>query len=236
MLIFENVGLRYDIGPEILHDISFNLAPGSFHFLTGRSGAGKTSLLRLMYLGLRPTRGLVRLFEKDLATIAKSDMPAMRRRIGVVFQDFRLIEHLTAYDNVALPLRIADKRAEDYDSDVRELLDWVGLGDRMFATPEQLSGGEKQRVAIARAVVAKPDLLLADEPTGNVDAEIGRRILYLLAELNYQGTSIVVATHDLALVEMVDAPEMHLHDGRLSIRPSPSARHTNDQDPPELDP
>lgn len=228
MLIFENVGLRYDIGPEILHDISFNLSPGSFHFLTGRSGAGKTSLLRLMYLGLRPTRGLVRLFGRDLASLPQADLPDLRRRIGVVFQDFRLIDHLTAYDNVALPLRIAGKRPEEYASDVKELLGWVGLGDRMHATPEQLSGGEKQRVAIARAVVAKPDLLLADEPTGNVDAEIGRRLLYLLAELNNQGTSIVVATHDLALVEMVDAPEMHLDSGRLVIRPPPSSRHPTD--------
>ena len=228
MLIFENVGLRYDIGPEILHDITFSLVPGSFHFLTGRSGAGKTSLLRLMYLGLRPTRGLVRLFGHDLASIPGTDLPGLRRRIGVVFQDFRLINHLTAYDNVALPLRIAGKSPDEYAGDVKELLEWVGLGDRIHATPEQLSGGEKQRVAIARAVVAKPDLLLADEPTGNVDAEIGRRLLYLLAELNNQGTSIVVATHDLALVEMVDAPEMHLNDGRLTIHPPPSSRYASE--------
>ena len=228
MLTFENVGLRYDIGPEVLHDISFNLAPGSFHFLTGRSGAGKTSLLKLMYLGLRPTRGLVHLFGRDLASVPAPEMPDLRRRIGVVFQDFRLIDHLTSFENVTLPLRIAGQDPAKYVRDVRELLEWVGLGDRMEATPEQLSGGEKQRVAIARAVVAKPDLLLADEPTGNVDAEIGRRLLYLFAELNRLGTSIVIATHDRSLVELIDAPELHLSAGRLVLRAPPSMQGIED--------
>lgn len=221
-MTFENVGLRYDIGPEILHDITFHLEPGSFHFLTGRSGAGKTSLLRLMFLGLRPTRGLIRLFGRDIATLPRADWPEMRRRIGVVFQDFRLIDHLTAFENVALPLRIAGHATSVYQSDVRELLKWVGLGDRIEATPDSLSGGEKQRVAIARAVVGKPDLLLADEPTGNVDAEIGRRLLYLFAELNRLGTSVVIATHDRSLVELIDAPELHLDAGRLSRLDPPS--------------
>ena len=224
MLSFENVGLRYEVGPEVLHDISFQLDPGSFHFLTGRSGAGKTSLLRLMFLGLKPTRGVVRLFGHDLAALPPRDWPSLRRRIGVVFQDFRLIDHLTAFQNVALPLRIAGQAEAEYRADVKELLSWVGLGDRIDATPDSLSGGEKQRVAIARAVVAKPDLLLADEPTGNVDAEIGRRLLYLFAELNRLGTSVVIATHDRSLVELIDAPELRLETGHLLRLDPPSSR------------
>jgi len=224
LLSFENVGLRYDIGPEILRDISFALEPGTFHFLTGRSGAGKTSLLRLMFLGLKPTRGSIRLFGHDVATLPPRDWPSLRRRMGVVFQDFRLIDHLTAFENVALPLRIAGQASGDYEDDVRELLTWVGLGDRIDATPDSLSGGEKQRVAIARAVVAKPDLLLADEPTGNVDAEIGRRLLYLFAELNRLGTSVVIATHDRSLVELIDAPELRLEMGHLVRLEPPSGR------------
>ena len=224
MLSFESVGLRYEVGPEVLHDISFQLDPGSFHFLTGRSGAGKTSLLRLMFLGLKPSRGTIRLFGHDLAGLSPKDLPSLRRRIGVVFQDFRLIEHLTAFQNVALPLRIAGQAEPDYRADVKELLNWVGLGDRIEATPDSLSGGEKQRVAIARAVVARPDLLLADEPTGNVDAEIGRRLLYLFAELNRLGTSVVIATHDRSLVELIDAPELRLESGRLLRLDPPSTR------------
>ncbi len=224
MLSFQNVGLRYEVGPEVLHDISFTLDPGSFHFLTGRSGAGKTSVLKLMFLGLKPTRGNITLFGYDLAQLPAREMPSLRRRIGVVFQDFRLIDHLTAYENVTLPLRIAGHREQDYAGDVKELLNWVGLGQRMDATPDLLSGGEKQRVAIARAVVNKPDLLLADEPTGNVDAEIGRRLLYLFAELNRLGTSVVIATHDRSLVELIDAPELRLETGHLELLEPPSAR------------
>jgi len=160
MLRFENVGMRFGAGPEILRDVTFLLEAGSFTFLTGPSGAGKTTLLRLMYLAEPPSRGLITLFGCDL--------PALRRRIGVVFQDFRLLDHLSAFDNVALPLRLAGKRIDHYAHDVEELLEWVGLGNKLDAKPPTLSGGEQQRVAIARAVVARPDLLLADEPTGNV--------------------------------------------------------------------
>jgi cell division transport system ATP-binding protein len=224
LLSFENVGLRYDVGPEILRDISFSLEPGTFHFLTGRSGAGKTSLLRLMFLGLNPTRGRIRLFGHNVATLPHREWPSLRRRMGVVFQDFRLIDHLTAFENVALPLRIAGQTSADYEADVKELLTWVGLGDRIEATPDILSGGEKQRIAIARAVVAKPDLLLADEPTGNVDPEIGHRLLYLFAELNRLGTSVVIATHDRSLVELIDAPELHLEGGHLIRLDPPSDR------------
>ena len=213
MLRFENVSMRYGPGPEVLRDVMFRLEAGSFTFLTGPSGAGKTTLLKLMYLAEPPSRGLISLFGEELATLRRKAFPALRRRIGVVFQDFRLLDHLSAFDNVALPLRLAG--AGDYEHDVEELLTWVGLGERMHAKPETLSGGEQQRVAIARAVVARPDLLLADEPTGNVDADIGERLIRLFGELNKLGTTVLIATHDRGLIERSKAREMRLVDGRL---------------------
>lgn len=215
MVRFENVGMRYGAGPEVLRDVTFVLEAGSFTFLTGLSGAGKTTLLKLISMAEPPSRGLITLFGHDLATAKRRALPALRRRIGVVFQDFRLINHLSAFDNVALPLRIAGRKEADYIRDVEELLIWVGLGDRLNAIPPTLSGGEQQRVAIARAVVAKPDLLIADEPTGNVDPEIGARLIRLFAELNRLGTTVLIATHDRNLVESARAREMRLVDGRL---------------------
>jgi cell division transport system ATP-binding protein len=215
MVRFENVGMRYGSGPEVLRDVTFVLEAGSFTFLTGLSGAGKTTLLKLIYLAEPPSRGLITLFNKDLATAKRRDLPPLRRRIGVVFQDFRLLDHLSAFDNVALPLRLAGKRGPQYTHDVEELLSWVGLGDRMNARPPTLSGGEQQRVAIARAVVARPDLLIADEPTGNVDPEMGARLIRLFSELNRLGTTVLIATHDRALIETARAREMRLVDGRL---------------------
>jgi cell division transport system ATP-binding protein len=216
-LRFDNVSMRYGRAPEVLRDITFALAPGSFHFVTGASGAGKSSLLKLIYLAHRPSRGLITLFGRDLATTARRDLPFLRRRIGVVFQEFRLLDHLTAFDNAALPLRLAGRKPKSYHDDVAELLTWVGLGPRMHAMPATLSGGEKQRLAIARAVVGRPDMLLADEPTGNVDDEMGQRILRLFIELNRVGTTVVIATHDRKMVERAGAPELHLEGGRVSI-------------------
>ncbi len=212
---FENVGMRYGLGPEVLRDITFDLEPGTFHILTGPSGAGKTSLLKLMYLAHRPSRGLISMFGQDMATVPRQHLPFLRRRIGVIFQEFRLLEHLTAFENVALPLKIAGMDPETYESDVHELLTWVGLGDRVDARPPTLSGGEKQRVAIARAVVAKPDLILADEPTGNVDPDLGRRLLHLFLELNKLGATVLVATHDTGIVAEVGGPNLHIEAGRL---------------------
>jgi cell division transport system ATP-binding protein len=215
MVRFENVGMRYGAGPEVLRDVTFVLEAGSFTFLTGLSGAGKTTLLKLISMAEPPSRGLITLFGRDLATAKRNSLPALRRRIGVVFQDFRLLDHLSAFDNVALPLRIAGRHEGEYARDVEELLAWVGLGDRMNSIPPTLSGGEQQRIAIARAVVAKPDLLIADEPTGNVDPEIGARLIRLFAELNRLGTTVLIATHDRTLVENARAREMRLVDGRL---------------------
>ena len=212
----ENVGLRYGPGPEVLRDISLNLAPGSFHFLTGASGAGKSSLLRLMFLGLRPTRGRVTLFGHDIARTKRYQLPALRRRIGVVFQDFRLLDHLSTLDNVALPLRVRGVTEPEIARHVPELLSWVGLEDHVHAKPPTLSGGQKQRVAIARAVIGRPDLLLADEPTGNVDDHIAQRLLYLFEELNKLGATILVATHNEQLVQQFSYhPRLHIEDGTV---------------------
>jgi cell division transport system ATP-binding protein len=221
MVRFENVGMRYGPGPEVLRDVTFSLEPGSFNFLTGPSGAGKSTLLKLMYLAEAPSRGLITLFGVDLATARRTEFPALRRRIGVVFQDFRLLNHLSAFDNVALPLRIGGHNPSDYRQDVEELLSWVGLGDRLEAQPPTLSGGEQQRIAIARAVVARPDLLLADEPTGNVDPDMGQRLIRLFEELNKLGTTVLIATHDRTLIESNRAREMRLVDGRLVELRSP---------------
>jgi cell division transport system ATP-binding protein len=209
--------LRYGLGPEVLRDLTFRIDSHSFQFLTGPSGAGKTSLLRLLFLSLRPTRGLVTLFGHDTATLSKDDLAALRRRIGIVFQDFRLLDHMTTFENVALPLRVIGQSEDSYREEVVELLNWVGLGDRISALPPVLSGGEKQRTAIARAVIARPQLLLADEPTGNVDPNLAKRLLRLFVELNKSGTSIVIATHDIALMDQFDARRLVLHQGRLHV-------------------
>lgn len=214
---FENVGLRYGLGAETLSDISFNLSRGSFHFLTGASGAGKTSLLKLLYLAQRPSRGLIRMFNEDVVTLPRKRLPAFRRRIGVVFQDFRLVPHLSAFDNIALPLRVSGVSEKEIATPVKEMLAWVGLGDRAAARPATLSGGEQQRVAIARAVIGRPEILVADEPTGNVDPEMAQRLLHLFEALNKLGTTIVVATHDVHLLSRLPGAQMmRLDKGRLS--------------------
>jgi cell division transport system ATP-binding protein len=214
---FENVGLRYGLGPEILRDLSFLIPAHSFQFLTGPSGAGKTSLLRLLFLSLRPTRGLVNLFGQDVSLLGKEQVADLRKRIGIVLQDFRLLDHMTTYENVALPFRVMGREESSYRREVIDLLRWVGLGERMDALPPILSGGEKQRAAIARAVISRPQLLLADEPTGSVDPTLGRRLLRLFIELNKSGTAVVIATHDITLMEQYDARRLVLHQGRLHI-------------------
>ncbi|MFQ5784581.1 MAG: cell division ATP-binding protein FtsE [Alphaproteobacteria bacterium] len=219
MVRFENVGMRYGAGPEILRDINFTLKPGSFHFLMGRSGAGKSSILRLLYLAHRPSRGLITLFGQDITLLPRRALPAMRRRIGIVFQDFRLLENLTAFDNVALPLRIAGARESQIREHVSELLRWVGLAEQIDSLPATLSGGQKQRVAMARAVITRPSLLLADEPTGNVDADAAVRLLYLFEELNKIGTTVVIATHNEALAARFNQPAFRLEGGELHAEP-----------------
>ncbi len=214
---FANVGLRYGTEREVLSDISFTLYPGSFYFLTGASGAGKTSMLKLLYLAQRPSRGMISMFGEDVITTPRKALPDLRRRIGVVFQNFRLIPHLSAFDNVALPLRISGMSESQIQRPVADMLDWVGLNHRVDARPETLSGGEQQRVAIARAVIARPEILVADEPTGNVDPEMALKLLRLFEALNRLGTTVVVATHDVHLLRKVpDSLIMRLDKGRLS--------------------
>jgi cell division transport system ATP-binding protein len=214
---FDSVGLRYGTGAEVLRDLDFRLRTGSFYFLAGASGAGKTSLLKFLYLAQRPTRGRIKLFGQELSEAPREALPPFRRRIGVVFQDFRLVPHLSAFDNVALPLRVSGVSEADIRKPVADMLDWVGLEHRSDARPATLSGGEQQRVAIARAVIARPEILVADEPTGNVDPDMALKLLRLFEALNRLGTTVVVATHDLHLLKKV--PEsliMRLDRGRLS--------------------
>jgi cell division transport system ATP-binding protein len=215
MISFENVGFRYGVGPEVLRNVSVTIEAGSFHFLTGASGAGKSTLLSLMHLRFLPSHGLLTIFGHDVGALKRRERPALRRRIGVVFQNFSLLDHLSVFDNVALPLRLEGRRDRELQQDVTELLKWVGLGDALDASPRALSGGEQQRVAIARAVIARPALLLADEPTGSVDETIGNRILRLFEELHRLGTSFVIATHNRALVERFPHPRLELVDGHI---------------------
>jgi cell division transport system ATP-binding protein len=205
------------MGPEVLRDVNFQVAPKSFQFLTGPSGAGKTTLIRLFFMSLKPSRGLISFFGQDTSTLTKADLPALRRRIGVVFQDFRLLDHLTTFENVALPLRVLGRDESSYRADVVELLRWVGLGDRMHALPPVLSGGEKQRAAIARALIGRPEILLADEPTGNVDPPLAKRLMRLFVELNRLGTSVIIATHDINLMNQFNARRLVLEEGRLTV-------------------
>ncbi len=220
MVRFDNVGMRYGAAPEVLRDISFSLQTGSFHFVTGTSGAGKSTLLRLLYFAHQPTRGLITMFQHDLATADRRTLTALRRRIGIVFQDFRLLDHLSLRENVALPLKIDGLSGPQLESSVEELLDWIGLGKRIDIHASTLSGGEKQRLAIARAVVRRPALLLADEPTGNVDPDNSVRLLRLFRELNKLGTSVVIATHDESLCTRFNYPRLHLLDGCMRFIPA----------------
>lgn len=222
---FDDVGLSYTNGTETLSDISFALASGAFYFITGPSGAGKTSLLKLLYLALRPTRGVLRLFGEDVLELERERLPGFRRRIGVVFQDFRLVAHLSAYDNVALPLRVAGYDEAEVDAAVSEMLAWVGLADRATAKPATLSGGEQQRVAIARSVIDRPELLVADEPTGNVDPDMAKRLLHLFDALNKLGTTIVIATHDVHLLARVPGAQMLRIDKGRVADPTGALRH-----------
>ncbi|HWD56947.1 MAG TPA: cell division ATP-binding protein FtsE [Stellaceae bacterium] len=217
MVRLENIGKRYGTDAEILHDVSLKLDAGGFYFLTGISGAGKTTLLKIIYLAEPPSRGLVTLFDTDAATADRATHTALRRRIGIVFQDFRLVDHLSVRDNVALPLRIAGAPEREIRENVPELLGWMGLEDKLDLHPATLSGGEQQRVAIARAIVRRPDLLIADEPTGNVDDEIAMLLVRVFERINKLGTTVLVATHDVAFARQFSHRRYHLERGALSI-------------------
>lgn len=208
MIEFKAAGFSYGAN-AVLSDVTLTLGDGSMHFLTGRSGAGKTTVLRLVYLALRPDAGEVRLFGRDTAAIPRREEPAIRRRMGVVLQDCDLIDHMTVLENITLPLRLAGREIRPA-RELRELGAWVGLGRRLGARPAELSSGERQRAAIARAVVASPDLIVADEPTGNVDADTAERIMSLFIELNRMGKTVVIATHDLNLMRAAQGASAHV--------------------------
>lgn len=220
MIELENVGYNYG-GGELLSNLSVKLAPGSFHFLTGPSGAGKTTLLKLCYGALTPTSGRVRAFNMDVQGLDRDQMAHLRRRVGVVHQDCRFLDHLPVLENIALPLTVAGKDLSVEEANLRELLNWVGLSQRSEALPPELSGGERQRAALARAVILSPEVIIADEPTGNVDWEMSQRLLQLLVELNRMGKTILVATHDMSLIRaaknQVQARVLRISEKRLQL-------------------
>jgi len=215
MIRLRNISMDYGDGHQVLKEISLDLPPGSFHFLTGPSGAGKSSLLNLLSCTHRPSAGSISMFGQDVTRLPRHVLPSVRRKIGSVFQDFRLLDHLTIAENVALPLRVVGEPSLAQDTKVRELLSWVGLADYQDAYPRTLSGGQKQRAAIARAVINQPQLLLADEPTGNLDPELSVRFMFLFEELNRNGTTILFATHDDHLIMQCKHPVLRLQEGRL---------------------
>ncbi|MEP4195638.1 MAG: ATP-binding cassette domain-containing protein [Aliishimia sp.] len=220
MIELDNVAYSYS-GAELLSSVSLKLARGSFHFLTGPSGSGKTTLMRLCYGALQPTSGVVRVFEKDLRQTSRDDVAFMRRKIGVVHQDCQFLDHLSVEENVALPLTVSGYDVGAEQANLNELLTWVGLTQRSEAMPPELSGGERQRAALARAIILSPDVVLADEPTGNVDWEMSQRLLTLLVELNKMGKTILIATHDLGLIRaakaQVQARVLRISDRRVQL-------------------
>jgi cell division transport system ATP-binding protein len=213
----ENIGKRYGTDAEILHDVSMRLDTGGFYFLTGVSGAGKTTLLRIIYLAETPSRGIITLFDTDASLADRDTQTALRRRIGIVFQDFRLVDHLSIRDNVALPLRIAGAPEREVRENVPELLSWMGLDGKLGFPAATLSSGERQRVAIARAIVRRPDLLIADEPTGSVDDESAMLLVRVFERINKLGTTVLIATQDVAFVRQFAHRRYHLDRGALAL-------------------
>lgn len=216
MITLEHIAMEYTPGQPILKDVSLTLERGSFHFLTGPSGAGKSTLLSLLSLQGRATHGKFHMFGENVTNMRREELPRLRRRIGIVLQDYRLLDHLTVIENVSLPLKVAGEDEETIIPKAMELLEWVGLADHQNAKPATLSGGQKQRTAIARAVITKPDILLADEPTGNLDTDLAHRFMYLFEALNQTGTTVLVATHDEHLISAFNYPTLRLKDGSLT--------------------
>ena len=220
MIELENVAYSYG-GGELLSDMSLSISSGAFYFLTGPSGAGKTTFLKLCYGALVPTAGQIRIFGNDVRSMSRDDVAVMRRRIGVVHQDCQFIDHMNVQDNIALPLAVSGNKTLAEDANIKELLAWVGLTKRAKAFPPELSGGERQRAALARAIIMSPDVILADEPTGNVDWEMSERLLQLLLELNRMGKTVLIASHDLSLIRsaksQVQARVLRISNRRLQL-------------------
>jgi len=215
MITLEHIAMEYTPGQPILKDVSLTLERGSFHFLTGASGAGKSTLLSLLSLQGRATTGKFHMFGENITNMAREELPRLRRRIGIVLQDYRLLDHLTVLENVSLPLKVAGEDDAAIAQKALELLEWIGLSEHQNAKPPTLSGGQKQRAAIARAVITKPDILLADEPTGNLDTDLAQRFMYLFEALNQTGTTVLIASHDENLISLFDYPTLRLKNGAL---------------------
>lgn len=215
MITLEHIAMEYTLGQPILKDISLTLERGSFHFLTGASGAGKSTLLSLLSLQGRATQGKFHMFGENVTNMRREELPRLRRRIGIVLQDYRLLSHLTVLENVSLPLKVIGESDSEITPKAIELLEWIGLSEHQNAKPDTLSGGQKQRAAIARAVISKPDILLADEPTGNLDSDLAQRFMYLFEALNQTGTTVLIASHDEHLISLFDYPTLRLKNGSL---------------------
>lgn len=216
LIFMEKVSLNYNVQIPVLKNISLELHKKSFHFLTGESGAGKTSFLKLLYMGIKPTSGKLKIFGQDVLDLSRDEISVMRQRIGVVFQDFNLLNHLTVLENVALPLKVMGETIKKREQQAKEILDWVGLGNCFNAYPDTLSGGQKQRIAIARAVITRPEILLADEPTGNVDEKIANKLMSLFYAMHKMGTCVVVATHYRQFVDKFHYDEIHIERGKIT--------------------
>ncbi len=221
VLKMKNVSLQYDADTEILRNINLSINKKSFQFLSGASGAGKTSLLKMIYMNVKPTAGNIEILGKDTQNLKDNEKIKRLRKIGIVFQDYKLLPQLTAFDNVALPLRLQKQNREDIESSVQDIIQWVGLKDKIYEYPNTLSGGECQRLAVARAVIAKPDILIADEPTGNVDDAIALQLIYLFEEMHKLGTAVIFATHNYKLVQSYNYPLFFLRKGELEHYATP---------------
>lgn len=215
----QNVSVGYD-GKDVLQDIYLSLLPGSFTFITGKSGSGKTTLLSMLYLIKKPSKGTLNVFGKNINFSNRDNLALMRQKIGVVFQDFRLLEHMTVYDNIALPLRVRGMNEKEIHKRVVELLKWIELHKSIYKVCNTLSGGEKQRVAIARAVINRPEILFADEPTGSIDAEIAEKLMRLFIELNKVGTTVIIATHNEQLTSQYNYQRVELSNGTAKLYPA----------------
>lgn len=220
IIYLQNVSVGYEGNENVLENVSIELKQGSFTFITGKSGSGKTTLLNTLYLTKKPSKGVLRVFGKNINFSNRDVLSLLRQRVGVVFQDFRLLEHLSVYDNIALPLRVKGMSEREIFKRVSELLNWVELREYIYKTCDTLSGGEKQRVAIARAVINRPDILFADEPTGSVDSEIANKLMRLFVELNKVGTTVLIATHNEQLTTTYNYQRISLYNGTAKLYPA----------------